>query len=220
MATTHFKIGILFIVFLNFIWQGIFYRVHSCASFSLHRCSPLVWHWVFRQCWRLIIILNNLHEENFIDIKAHRFRKALEYQWYDNISAWCITGASLDGDLAFVQNELKLQSELSEYVNVRLEIEQEVFYADGEFPLPTTEIYPWAGDLGLYIGQVEERQNYLRDNSRNTINDSVEAKFRMGFEYSSSDGRSSLQFNLSLNADDPFNDPGDGGGISFQSVFW
>jgi len=76
-----------------------------------------------------------------------------------------------------------------------------------------------AWDFGLYIGQVEERQNYLRDNSRNTINDSVEAKFRMGFEYSSSDGRSSLQFNLSLNADDPFNDPGDGGGISFQSVF-
>ncbi len=370
----------------------------------------------------------NLNEENFIDIKAHRFRKALEYQWYDNISAWRITGASLDGDLAFVQNELKLQSELSEYVNVRLEIEQEVFYADGEFPLPAAEIeiYPWAGnlgfsllgtpayekremdlgvaliwgrrpwnytrfeylnvdalyneknsidntfyskqpkamtlngnyqfggqyklrfsisrdkplefidpdnsgvfkhegsdyfllfdyqpaadsvigitvngftldksssqtgqnkqqatdyisadiywvegmdklyelrlgtqydhitndirdfitisndldyfmktlqvystvyhrfnehmawDFGLYIGQVEERQNYLRDNSRNTINDSVEAKFRMGFEYSSSDGRSSLQFNLSLNADDPFNDPGDGGGISFQSVF-
>ncbi len=61
--------------------------------------------------------------------------------------------------------------------------------------------------------------NYLRDNGGNTINDSVEAKFRMGFEYSSSDGRSSLQFNLSLNTDDPVNDPGDGGGIGFQSVF-
>jgi hypothetical protein len=76
-----------------------------------------------------------------------------------------------------------------------------------------------AWDLGLYVGQVEERQNYLNDSSRNTLNDSVEAKFRMGFEYSSADGRSSLQLNLSLNADDPINDPGDGGGISFQSVF-
>lgn len=370
----------------------------------------------------------NLNEENFLDIKAHRFRKSLEYQWYDNLSAWRITGASLDGDLAFVQNELKLQSELSQYVNVRLEIAQQVFYADEEFPLPTAEveIYPWAGDLGfsllgtpayekrdmdlggaviwgrrpwnytrfeylnvdalyneknafdnsfynkqpkvmtlngnyqlaeyyklrfsvsrdspvelvdpdnngvfkkkgsdyfllfdyqpvpdsvigitvnaftldktsvqtgqdkqqamdyisvdvywvqgmkqlyelrlgsqydhitndirdfissnndldyfmktlqvyatvyhrfnenmawdfgLYVGQVEERQNYLNDSSRNTLNDSVEAKFRMGFEYSSADGRSSLQMNLSLNADDPVNDPGDGGGISFQSVF-
>ena len=47
----------------------------------------------------------------------------------------------------------------------------------------------------------------------------VEAKFRMGFEYSSSDGRNSLQFNISLNLDDPFKDPGDGGAISFQSVF-
>jgi hypothetical protein len=370
----------------------------------------------------------NLNEENFLDIKAHRFRKSLEYQWYDNTTAWRITGASLDGDLTFVQNELKLQSELSEYVNVRLEFEQEVFYADKEFPLPTTEVefYPWAGnlgfsllgtpsyekresdlgialiwgrrswnytrfeyldvdamynkknasdntfyskepkalklegayqfgghykvrftisrdkplelvdpdnnglfkheasdyfllfdyqpvpdsvigitvngftldksssqtgqnqqqatdyisadvyyvkgmgklyelrlgtqydhitndirdfittsndldyfmktlqvyatayhpfnehmawDLGLHIGQVEEKQNYLQDNSRNTINDGVEAKFRMGFEYSSSDGLSSLQFNLSLNVDDLFKDPGDGGGISFQSVF-
>jgi hypothetical protein len=370
----------------------------------------------------------NLNEENFLDIKAHRFRKSLEYQWYDNTTAWRITGASLDGDLTFVQNELKLQSELSEYVNVRLEFEQEVFYADKEFPLPITEVefYPWAGnlgfsllgtpsyekreadlgialiwgrrtwnytrfeyldvdamynkknasdntfyskepkalklegayqfgghykvrftisrdkplelvdpdnnglfkheasdyfllfdyqpvpdsvigitvngftldksssqtgqnqqqatdyisadvyyvkgmgklyelrlgtqydhitndirdfittsndldyfmktlqvyatayhpfnehmawDLGLHIGQVEEKQNYLQDNSRNTINDGVEAKFRMGFEYSSSDGLSSLQFNLSLNVDDLFKDPGDGGGISFQSVF-
>jgi len=370
----------------------------------------------------------NLNEENFLDIKAHRFRKSLEYQWYDNLSVWRITGASLDGDLAFVQNELKLQSELSAYVNVRLEIAQQVFYADEEFPLPTAEveIYPWAGDLGfsllgtpayekrdmdmgvaviwgrrpwnytrfeylnvdalyneknamdntfytkqpkamtlngnyqlgehyklrfsisrdrplelvdpdssgifknegsdyfllfdyqpvpdsvvgitvtgftldkssvqtgqnkqqttdyvsvdvywvkgmsqlyelrfgsqydhitndirdfatnsndldyfmktlqvystvyhrfnehmawdfgLYIGQVEEKQNYLRDSSRNTLNDSLEAKFRMGFEYSSADGLSSLQLNLSLNADDPVNDPGDGAGISFQSVF-
>jgi len=370
----------------------------------------------------------NLNEENFLDIKAHRFRKSLEYQWYDNISAWRITGASLDGDLAFVQNELKLQSELSQYVNVRLEIAQQVFYADEKFPPPTAEveIYPWAGnlgfsllgtpayekremdlgvaviwgrrpwnytrfeyldvdalyneknafdntfynkqpnamtlngnyqfgehyklrfrisrdssrelidpdisgvyksegsdyfllfdyqpvpdsvigimvngftldktstqtgqdkqqamdyisvdvywvkgmsksyelrlgsqydhitndirdfiasnndldyfmktsqiygtvyhrftehmawDFGLYVGQVEERQNYLSDSRRNTLNDSVEAKFRMGFEYSSADGLSSLQLNLSLNADDPINDPGDGGGISFQSVF-
>jgi len=370
----------------------------------------------------------NLNEENFLDIKAHRFRKSLEYQWFDYLSVWRITSASLDGDLAFVQNELKLQRDLSEYVNVRLEIMQEVFYADEDFVIPTAEIeiYPWAGDLGfsllgtpayekremdlgvaviwgrrpwnytrfeyidvdalyneknvsdntfyskqpkamklngnyefgghyklrfsisrdkprelvdpdnngifkkeasdyyllfdyqpvpdsaigitingftldkssiqtgqnqqqatdyisadvywvkgmgklyelrlgtqydhitndirdfittendldyfmktlqvyttayhrfnenmawdlgLYIGQVEERQNYLQDNSRNTLNKSVEAKFRMGFEYSSSDGRSSLQFNLSLNADDPFKDPGDGGGISFQSVF-
>jgi len=370
----------------------------------------------------------NLDVENFLDIKAHRFRKSLEYQWFDNVTAWRITGASLDGDLAFLQTELKLEHELSKYVNVRLEVEQEVFYADKEFPLPTTEVefYPWAGnlgfvlvgtpayekremdlgialiwgrrpwnytrfeylevdslynqknasdntfyskqpkalklegayqfgghyklrfkvsrdkplelvdpdnnnifkhqggeyyllfdyqpiadsvigitingftldksssqagknqqqatdyisadiywvkgmgkqyelrvgtqydsitndirdflatsndidysmkttqvyitayhpfnehmawDFGLYVGQVEERQNFLQDNTRDTLNDGVEAKFRMGFEYSSSDGRSSLQFNLSLNADDPIKDPGDGAGISFQSVF-
>ena len=370
----------------------------------------------------------NLNEENFLDIKAHRFRKSLEYQWYDYNSAWRITGASLDGDLAFVQNELKLQKDMSEYVNVRLETKQQVFYADNTLMRPTVEVevYPWAGnlgfsllgtpayekrdmdlggaviwgrrpwnylrfeylevdnlynqknpfdatyystqpksyrlegtwqfagscklvfdfrnetqgvlldpdsngrfshrannyfvlfdyqrdpssvigitldgfsldksreqsgedrqqatdyvsvdiywvsgmgrayewrlgsqydylrndindginpadkldyfmktlqvygtayhpfnthmawDIGLYVGDVEERQNYVNDSSRNTVNQGVEAKLRMGFVYRSADGRSTLQFNISLNADDPVNDPGDGGGISFQSVF-
>jgi len=331
----------------------------------------------------------DLSQENFLDIKAHRFRKSLEYQWFDNTTAWRITGASLNSDLTFLQTQLKLQHALSEYVNVRLEVEQEVFYADKEFPLPTVEVeyYPWAGDLGfsllgtptyeksnvdlglaviwgrrnwnytrfeyvevdslynqknvsdnsfyseeskalklegayqfgagyklrfsisrdtplelidpdnnaifnhqasdyfllfdyellkgmgkqyelrvgsqydyitndtrdlvtssnnldysmatlqvyttayhpfnehmawdlgLYIGQVEEQQNFLQDSSKDSLNDSVEAKFRMGFEYSSTDGRSSIQFNLSLNLDDLIDHPTDGGGISFQSVF-
>jgi hypothetical protein len=82
---------------------------------------------------------------------------------------------------------------------------------------PFNEHMAW--NLGVYAGQVEEQQNYLQDNTRDTLNDGVQAKFRMGFEYSSSDGRNSLQFNISLNLDDLFKDPGDGGGISFQSVF-
>ncbi len=95
----------------------------------------------------------NLDQENFLDIKAHRYRKSLEYLWFDNTSGWRINIASLDSDLAFVQTELKLQNELSEYVNIRLEVEQEVFYADKEFPLPTAEaeIYPWAGNFGISL---------------------------------------------------------------------
>ena len=370
----------------------------------------------------------NLNKENFLDIKAHRYRKSLEYRWFDSTSGWRINAASLATDLTFVQTELKLQSELSEHVDIRLSVEQEVFYADKDFPLPTAEavIYPWAGnfgfsllgtpayekremdlgiaviwgrrpwnytrfeylevdryyneknitdntfyskepiamklegayqfdghyklrftisrdkplelidpddngvfkheandyfllfdyqpipdsvigitingftldksslktgqdqqqatdyisadvylvrgmgklyelrvgtqydyirngirdlitssndldysmktlqvyatayhpfnehmawDLGLYVGQVEEQQNYLQDIDRDTLNDVTEAKFRVGFEYSSSDGHNSLQFNISLNLDDPIKDPGDGGAISFQSVF-
>ena len=374
--------------------------------------------------------INNidLSEENFLDIKAHQYRKSLEYRWFDNISGWRLNIASLNTNNAYTQTELKLQNELSEYVNIRLEVEQEVFYADKEFPLPKVEaeVYPWAGnfgvsligtpayekremdlgvaliwgrrpwdyvrfeylevdstyndkndsdntfyrkepvtmklegayqfsdqyklrftishdkplefidpdnngtferkasdyfllfdyqpvmdsvigltingftlekskvqtgqdqqqatdyvsvdvywvkgmgksyelrlgtqydhisndirdsiaasneidyymktlqvyttayhpfnehmawDLGLYVGQVEERINYLQDDSRDDLNDVIEAKLRMGFEYSSSDGRNSLQFNVSLNIDNPVKDPGDGGAISFQSVF-
>jgi hypothetical protein len=82
---------------------------------------------------------------------------------------------------------------------------------------PFNEHMAW--DLGLHAGQVEEEQVYLMDSSKNTLNDGVQAKFRMGFEYSSSDKRNSLQINISLNLDDPINDPGDGGGLSFQTVF-
>ncbi len=375
----------------------------------------------------------NLGSENFLDLKAHRFRKSLEYQWYDNTTAWRITGASLDAELAFLQTELKLQHELSDYVNVRLQIEQEVFYADKEFSYPVTEVefYPWAGDfgfsllgigayekrdmdlgvaliwgrrpwnytrfeylevdslynqknisdntfyskepkamkfegayqfggkyklrftvsrdtplelidpdnnglfkheanhyfllfdyqpepdsvvgislngftldkssaktgagdkqnqqqqatdyisvdiywvqgmgkqyefrvgsqydrirndirdlitngndlnyfmdtlqvyatayhpfnenmawdIGLYIGHVEEQQVFLTDNAKDVLKEDTEVKFRMGFEYSSSDGRNTLQFNVSLNVDGFFDNIGDGAGISFQSVF-
>jgi hypothetical protein len=95
----------------------------------------------------------NLKTENFLDIKAHRYRKSLEYQWFDSTSGWRINAASLATDLTFVQTELKLQSELSEYVDIRLSVEQEVFYADKDFPLPTAEavIYPWAGNLGFSL---------------------------------------------------------------------
>jgi hypothetical protein len=374
----------------------------------------------------------DLDEENFLDIKAHRYRKSLEYKWFDSTSGWRMNVASLDTNLAFVQTELKLQSALSEYVNIRLEVEREVFYADKDFPLPTAEaeIYPWAGnfgfsllgtpayekremdlgvaiiwgrrtwnytrfeyldvdrmyneknkvdntfysrepvamklegayqfggqsdknyklrfslsrdkplelvdpdnngifrheannyyllfdyqptsdavigmtlngftvdkasvqtgqdqqqdtdyisadiywvrgmgkpyefrvgtqydhisndirdfidssndldyfmrtyqiyttayhpfnehmawDIGLYAGYVKEQQNYLQDDERDTLFDGFEGKLRLGFEYSSSDGRHSLQFNISLNLDDLIDDPGDGGAISFQSVF-
>ena len=30
----------------------------------------------------------NLDNENFLDLKAHRYRKSLEYKWFDNTSGW------------------------------------------------------------------------------------------------------------------------------------
>jgi len=99
--------------------------------------------------------INNIDmvEENFLDIKAHRFRKSMEDQWYDNTSGWRMNGASLDGDFTFIQTELKLQHALSETVNVRLEAEQEVFYADKDFPAPTAEVefYPFGNDIGFSL---------------------------------------------------------------------
>jgi hypothetical protein len=82
---------------------------------------------------------------------------------------------------------------------------------------PVSEHMAW--DIGLYIGQVEEQQNFLTDKARDVLNEKTEVKFRRGFEYSSSDGRNSLQINYSFNVDGFFGNIGDGAGISFQSVF-
>lgn len=93
----------------------------------------------------------NMVEENFLDINAHRFRKSMEDQWYDTLSGWRMNGASLDGDFAFLQTEIKLQHAMSDSFNVRLEAEQEVFYTDKDFPAPTVEmeIYPFDNELGF-----------------------------------------------------------------------
>ena len=92
-------------------------------------------------------------DENFLDIKAHRFRKSMEDQWYNNTSGWRINGASLDGDFTFIQTEIKLQHALSDSVNVRLEVEQETFYAEKDFPPPTTEVefYPFGNNIGFSL---------------------------------------------------------------------
>lgn len=95
----------------------------------------------------------NLSPENFLDIKAYSFRKSLQYQWFDALSGWRINGGSLDGDRSYVFTDLKLQQELSKYINARLEIQQEVFYATKPslLPLLELEVFPWAKIFGVSL---------------------------------------------------------------------
>ena len=92
-----------------------------------------------------------LDKENFLDIKAYQPRKSLDYQWYDSSNAARIYGGSLDQDRLYLLTGIKLQSDLSDYVTVRIHDEQEVFYAIEPIPLPQMEIAvsPWGSQFGI-----------------------------------------------------------------------
>ena len=108
----------------------------------------------------------NLKEGNFLDINALQFRKPLELQWYDTLSGWRVSGGSLDADRLWLQTELQFQHSLSSKLNVRLEVQQEVFYAPKSLPNPLLEIelYPFKSDLGFsFLGTTfyDKRQSDL-----------------------------------------------------------
>ena len=76
-----------------------------------------------------------------------------------------------------------------------------------------------AWDLGLYAGWSERDKLYLAPGNPDDVNEGVQAKLRGSWEYHSADKNSRLVFSISLNLDDLFSDPGDGGGIYFQTLF-
>jgi len=73
-----------------------------------------------------------------------------------------------------------------------------------------------AWDIGLYMGRVKKEKNYLQKDISDTQKNATETKLRTSWEYHSVNHNSSLIFHFSFNLDDLANDPGDGGGISFQ----
>jgi hypothetical protein len=76
-----------------------------------------------------------------------------------------------------------------------------------------------AWDLGLYLAWSERSRQY-NTNSINEYDDSgIQAKLRTSWQYHSIDKTSVLLFSMSFNLDDLIDDPGDGGGIYFQSSF-
>ena len=76
-----------------------------------------------------------------------------------------------------------------------------------------------AWDMGLYLGWSERDKIYLTSSNADDLNEGVQAKLRGSWEYHSADKKSQLDFSISLNLDDLFSDPGDGGGINFQTLF-
>ncbi len=76
-----------------------------------------------------------------------------------------------------------------------------------------------AWDLGLYIGDTKEAKNFLQADKTDGESNSIEAKLRTSWEYHSLDRKGVLIIHFGFNLDNLANDPGDGGGISYQVVF-
>lgn len=82
----------------------------------------------------------NLNTENFLDINYVQFTEALNEQWYQVENGIRLSDHSLSHDLLYTNTEIKLFNELSEFVNVRLNYQQEIFYSDKDILAPQLEV--------------------------------------------------------------------------------
>ncbi|MDH5394561.1 MAG: hypothetical protein OEY11_15360 [Gammaproteobacteria bacterium] len=82
----------------------------------------------------------NFNTENFLDIHYVQFTESLNDQWYRAENGWRISGHSLTTDLLYSQTEIKLNNQLSERVNLRLKLQQEVFYTEKDHPPLNLEV--------------------------------------------------------------------------------
>lgn len=83
--------------------------------------------------------------------------------------------------------------------------------------LPFGDHMAW--DFGVHLGWAMENKIYSTVNNTNEDNNSFQGKFRTGFEYHSLDRKSALILNFSLELDNLFQSPLNGGSASFQKVF-
>ena len=123
-------------------------------------------------------------------------------------------------------NELTLGSQFDEFDNQLRDVISPAEQYDYTFS--TWQVYGTfyhnysanaAWDLGLYIGDTKVVRDYLQPGKIDFESTSIEAKLRTSWEYHSTDRKGRVIVHLGINLDDPVDDPGDGGGISYQVVF-
>jgi hypothetical protein len=112
-----------------------------------------------------------------------------------------------------------LTNQFNDYLNVDDSLE----YSLDTIQLYGTQRFPFGPhmgwDFGVHLAWVMEEKLFTPPARADEQNDSFQGKFRTGFEYFSSDRKSSLQINLSMELDNLFDSPLNGGNASFQKVF-
>jgi len=74
----------------------------------------------------------NFFTESFLDINKAEFNEFLNEQWYQSENGWRISSHSLTRNLTYINTELKLHQDLSDYAGMRLLYAQEQFYTEKE----------------------------------------------------------------------------------------
>ena len=108
------------------------------------------------------IIWPNFNTENFLDINYVQFRDQLEEQWYLAENGWRVSDHSLTSDLLYTNTEVKFFNEFSDYVNIRFNYRQELYFTDYDILTPQleVEIKPFSGhEISIsIIGTAEYRK--------------------------------------------------------------
>jgi len=74
----------------------------------------------------------NFFTESFLDLNKAEFNEYLNDQWYQSENGWRISSHSMTRNLTYINTELKLHQDLSEYAGMRLLYAQELFYVEKE----------------------------------------------------------------------------------------
>jgi hypothetical protein len=138
-----------------------------------------------------------------------------------NITTVDVYWADLDRDK---ERRLGLQLDtLNNRFNDYIDANNSLEYSLDTLQLYGTHRFPYgphmAWDFGVHLAWAMEEKFYTPPEKADEQNDSFQGKFRTGFEYFSSDRKSVLQFHFSLELDNLFQSPINGGGGSFQKVF-
>jgi hypothetical protein len=112
-----------------------------------------------------------------------------------------------------------VNNRFNDYLNADDSLE----YSLDTLQLYATQRFPYgphmAWDLGMHLAWAMEKKLFTPPERDDEHNDSFQGKLRTGFEYFSSDRKSALQINLSIELDNLSQSPLNGGNASFQQVF-
>ena len=76
-----------------------------------------------------------------------------------------------------------------------------------------------AWDIGIFVGDSLDSKEFISNLIKDREYRSTQGKLRYGWEYHSLDKKNTLILHFSFNLDRLFKDPGDGGGMTYQSIF-
>lgn len=143
--------------------------------------------------------------------QQHTRFNSVEVYWLDNIDTQyeLTVGAQMD----YIKNRFSDRLNNSDSLQYHMQTWQMYGILHHDY----SEHQGW--DLGLYLSQVNEKEDYYSTARDDVALNQIESKFRTSWQYKSLNEKSVLLIHMSFNLDDLKGDPTDGGGMSFQTSF-